>query len=169
MTNKFYSAVLAGTALLAVSLGATSANAATATANATANIVQPVTIAEDVALSFGTIVPAAAPGSVTVSTAGGRTCTTVTCVATGPAHAAGQFTVTGTAGMAVNYSVSGPLSLTNGANPPMAVSALTTSGTGTGTLTGGTLVFTVGATLAVGANQPAGVYSGTYTATANYN
>jgi hypothetical protein len=36
------------------------------------------------------------------------------------------------------------------------------------TSTGGPQAFFVGGTLSVGANQPAGVYTGTYTVSANY-
>jgi len=39
---------------------------------------------------------------------------------------------------------------------------------GSGTLTGGTDTFNVGGTLAVGANQTAGSYSGTYSVAVNY-
>jgi Mat/Ecp fimbriae major subunit len=166
MTKKFYSAVAAGTALVAVTIGATSANAATATANATANIVQAITITETSDLDFATIVPGAAASTVAVSSAGVRNCGAgLTCSGT---HSAGAFSVTGTASMPVVYGVDASTSLTSGANS-MTLTGLTLSAAG-GTLSvGGTATFSVGGTLNVGANQAAGVYNGTYNVSANYN
>src|SRR5688572_12369383 len=92
MTKKIYSAVLAGTAVLAVSMGAGTANAATANANATANIVQAITINQTANLNFATIVPAAAASTVDVDTGGVRTCGAgLTCSGTATA---GAFTAT---------------------------------------------------------------------------
>jgi hypothetical protein len=53
----------------------------------------------------------------------------------------------------------------------MTVNTFTSTPTPTGTLTGGTETLRVGATLNVGASQPAGTYvSGTpFTVTVNYN
>ena len=167
MTNKLYSAILAGTAVLAVSLGATSANAATATGDATANIVQPVTILQGTVLNFGMLVPSALAGSVDVTFGGARTCNAnVTCVGTGAA-AAGSFTVSGYANQTVTFAVSAPTTLT-GPGTAMALSGLTPSAASASTGAGGSVVFTVGGTLTVGANQAAGVYNGTYTVTADY-
>jgi hypothetical protein len=165
MMKKIYSAVAAGTALAAVTLGATSANAATATANATANIVQAITITETSDLDFATIVPGAAASTVQVSTGGVRTCGAgLTCSGT---HTAGAFTVTGTANQPVAYGVDASTTLTSGANS-MSLTGLTLSAA-TGTLSaGGTDTFTVGGTLNVGASQAAGVYNGTYNVSANY-
>jgi hypothetical protein len=165
MRNKLYSAVLAGSAVLVTSFGATSANAASATANATANIVQAITIAENTVLNFGTIVPSASAATVAVDTGSVRTCGGgLTCSGTA---ASGAFTATGTANQAVSISVGGATTLT-GAGSPMALGSLTLSNA-TATLSGGgTTSFTVGGTLTVGASQAAGVYNGTYTVNVNY-
>lgn len=171
MTNKFKSAVMAATAVAALGLGATGANAATATGNSTATIIDALTIDEDVVLNFGVIVPGTGAANVVLTPAGGVTCGIgLSCLA-GTA-AAGAFTVTGLGGAGITVGVSAPTNLT-GPGAPMALSALTTSAAPTGNLTlsagpSGTATFTVGGTLAVGASQVAGTYAGTYTVTANY-
>ena len=165
MRNKLYSAMLAGSAVLATTFGATSANAASATANATANIVQAITIAENTVLNFGTIVPTTSAANVSVDTASVRSCGAgLTCSGTA---ASGNFTATGTASQGVNISVGGATTLT-GAGAPMALSGLTLSNATATLSAGGTTTFTVGGTLTVGASQAAGVYSGTYTVNVNY-
>lgn len=170
MINKFKSAILAATAVAVVSLGATSASAATATGNATARIVDALQITEDTVLNFGTIVPGAASGNVVITAAGAKACDPALSCISGT-HAAGAFTVTGLGGQGVNVSVSAPTSLDDaGAGVAMPLSALTTN-TGSITLSAGatgSASFTVGGTLTVGANQLAGTYTGTYTVTANY-
>ena len=168
MTNKFRSAFLAGGALLAVSFGATGANAATASATATANIVQAITITQNAGLNFGTIVPAAAAATVAVDTGGARTCGgSLTCSGT---VAAGAFTATGTGGMTVLISSDASTSIDDGAGggAPMSVTGLTVSAASAVLSGGGSTTFTVGGTLNVGANQVAGVYNGTYNVNVNY-
>ena len=166
MTNKLYSAVLAGTAVLTVGLGATAANAATTNGNATANIVAAITIQEDAVLNFGTIVPDTSAQTVAISTAGAQSCSgALVCTGT---PAAGAFTATGTAGQGVTISVAATATLNRvGGGATMGVAGLAPSAL-TATLTGGTASFTVGGTLAVGAGQMAGVYNGTYAVNVNY-
>jgi hypothetical protein len=167
MTKKLYSAVLAGTAVLAISMGATGASAATTSATATAKIIQPITIAQDAGLDFGVIVPSINPGTVAIDTGGTKTCDSanVSCVSGG---AAGAFTATGTAAQNVSISVVASSSLT-GPGTAMTLDGLATSAS-TGTLNGsGQVSFTVGGTLHVNANQAAGTYNGNYDVTVNYS
>ena len=165
MTNKLYSAVLAGTAVLALGLGTTTANAATQSGTATANIVSAITIQQTAGLNFGTIVPAAAAANVSVDSAGVRTCAaSLTCSGT---PAAGAFTATGTPSQGVTITTDASTTISSGGNN-MSVTAIAPS-TGTATLSaGGTASFTVGGTLNVNANQAAGVYSGNYNVNVNY-
>jgi hypothetical protein len=165
MMKKIYSAVAAGTAVAAVTLGATGASAATATANASANIVQAITITEDDALDFATIVPGAAASTVQISAAGARTCGAgLTCSGT---HSAGNFTASGTANQPVAFGVDASTTLTSGANSMSVTGLALSAATGT-TDAGGDATFSVGGTLNVGANQAAGLYTGTYNVSANY-
>lgn len=150
--------------------GAFSSNlfAADGTGNASAVIVAPLSIAEDVALNFGDISPDATdPTTVTVNTAGVASSADGAGIA-GGAPAAGQFTVTGFGALAIAVTYTGG-NLTCGAcgGAAMAVSGFTDNAAAN--LAGGTEQFEVGADLAVGANQTAGTYTGTYTVTVNYN
>ena len=165
MRNKLYSAMLAGSAVLATTLGATSANAASAPANATANIVQAITITENAVLNFGTIVPGASASSVTIDTGNVKTCGAgLTCSGS---SVSGLFTATGTANQAVSISVGGATTLT-GPGTAMPLGSLTLSNATATLSAGGTTTFTVGGTLSVNASQAAGVYNGTYTVNVNY-
>jgi hypothetical protein len=165
-------AVIAATATATLGF-AGSANAASATANATATIVQAITIAKTSDLNFGAIAPSATGGNVTVSTADTRTACT-----------GGQFcsgTVTSAA-----FAVAGAPSYTYAITLPAAAVTLTrVSGTETMTVASasfghsagatpalsavGAATFKVGATLAVGANQVAGVYNGSFAVNVDYN
>ena len=58
--------------LVAVSSGAWAQSSATGTANATATVVRPITIAKGVDLAFGNVVPSAAAGTLTLTAASSR-------------------------------------------------------------------------------------------------
>jgi hypothetical protein len=141
-------------------------------ATATATIVAPITITKTVDMNFGNVASSAALGTVVLTPAGGRSATGgVTLPATAGTVSAASFTVGGQTGF--TYAITLPAAattITSGANT-MTVNTWTSNPSGTGTLTGGTSTLTVGATLNVGANQPAGTYvSGTpFTVTVNYN
>jgi hypothetical protein len=151
----------AGVALATLGF-ASNASAATASATAQAEILEPLTVtldAGDPRLDFGTIaLNATTGGTVALTPANVRTCAaTLTCVGT---TATPNFDIQGGANRAVSIAlVAGTISLT-GPGAPMSV-ALTTSSAGL-TLSGtGTGTFDVGGTLTVGNNQAAGVYTGT--------
>ncbi|NOR51400.1 MAG: DUF4402 domain-containing protein, partial [Gammaproteobacteria bacterium] len=80
---------------------------------------------------------------------------------------AADFDVTGAADATYSISFSASTVLT-GLGADIVVDTFTDSLGGSGVLTGGAESFTAGATLHLGANQTAGVYSGTYTVTVNY-
>lgn len=180
------SRLLAGALLLAAP-AAFAQSSAMATTSATARIYAPITITVTAyhggtGLSFGDIIPAAAAGSVRLDpVADLRTPTGVTLPATNSmaVHAA-QFTVGGQANAAYAITLpTTPVTLTSGANT-MTASLFTTSVNGgattaaTASPVGNTGVaasqaFTVGATLAVGANQASGDYSGPFNVTVTYN
>ncbi|MEQ9556453.1 MAG: DUF4402 domain-containing protein [Rhodospirillales bacterium] len=151
-------------AVMAAALYAGQAQAANSvTAGASVEIAAPVSLVQNVALAFGNVGPSGTAGTVTVSDAGVKG---VTGGASnlGGSHAAGAFTVTGATGATYSITIPGTVSLT-GAGSPMTVTLTEPAG---GTLTGGTDTFNVGGTLAVGANQAAGSYSGSYTISVNY-
>ena len=173
MTKTIRSAVMAGAAVLALGLSATSANAATATGSATANIVSPLTITAAVgtSLNFGTIVPnATTAGNVVVSTAGSLTgCGGHTCSGTTDAQ---DFTVTGTANQTVVLTGDTTVVLSSGVVADDMTVALSENASGAGNTfvlgAGGTFTLSFGGTLPVAAAKPAGVYSGTFNVNVDY-
>ncbi|QHS58121.1 DUF4402 domain-containing protein [Chitinophaga agri] len=145
----------------------------TASATVTATIVTPISITKDVDMNFGNVaVQSTTAGTVVLTPAGTRTRTGgVTLPTTAGTVTAASFTVAGTTGYTYTITLpTTPLTITSGANT-MTVTAFTSDPSGTGTLTGGSQVLNVGATLNVSAGQPAGVYvSGTpFDVTVNYN
>ncbi len=106
-------------------------------------------------------------GTVTVTTAGGRTSVDVDLL--GGTPAAASFDVTGKGNANYSITFSSPATLTSGGNS-MTVDTFNHDAGGSPTLPGGgSETFNVGATLHVGGTQAAGTYSGTFTATVNYN
>ncbi|MEH6714896.1 DUF4402 domain-containing protein [Parasphingorhabdus flavimaris] len=162
--SKFIKAALASSVLAASVMGANAANAATASADARANILQQVTVTSDGSdLDFGTIVSGAAASTVSVS-GGGRSCG-AGIVCSGAFSAAG-FDVTGTDGETVSVASDPSVTLNSGTN---SMTANIVSSVSTMTLTGGVGSFNVGGLLNVGANQADGAYVGTFNVTVNYN
>jgi hypothetical protein len=158
-------------ATVLIAFSATTFAQATASATATATIVTPITINKTVDMNFGNLYSAAA-GTVVLDPAGARSITGGVTLAPGGTVTAASFTVGGTPN--VTYSITlpaGATTITSGANT-MTVDTWTSTPTPTGTIGGGgTQTLTVGATLNVGAAQPAGIYvSGTaFDVTVNYN
>ncbi|WP_293880854.1 DUF4402 domain-containing protein [Sphingomonas sp.] len=163
MTIRSFKAVLAGSAMLALALGATSAQAAnTATATATASILKQVSVTKTADLNFGTIVTGTTAATVVISPAGGRTCGTgLVCT---NAVTAAAFGIVGTTAQTVTLAAAGPVTLTAGANT-MSATLQTSSAT---RVLNGTDSFTVGGTLSVAANQADGVYTGSFSVTVDY-
>jgi hypothetical protein len=162
--------LLAGSALVAISFGATSAQAATnsASANANATIVSAVTITKNTDLNFGTAVSGASAGSVVIAptAAGTQLCTTVIC--TGGGNTSAQFTLAGAATYTAVMTIPATATLTSGANTMTATlsnslvaNKLVLTGTAADT-------FYVGGSLAVAASQATGSYAGTFTVTVAY-
>lgn len=133
---------------------------------AVAEIVAPITITHDGgALDFGIIIPGTTAGTVVVTQAGGGSVTGDALFVSGSSNAADSFSVTGDASRAYSIVTTGG-SVASGTNSM----TFTTDSPSSGTLSAtGTDSFSVGGTLSVGANQAAGSYTGTYTATVSYN
>lgn len=120
-------------------------------------------------LSFGKF--AAGDGSVTVRPDGSRlTSGQVITLDSGPGQAA-SFVVTGDPDLtyAVTLPGDGTVTMSDGVNS-MQVNSFVSSPVSSGTLSGGgSQLLDVGATLEVGAGQPAGNYSGTFMVVVDYN
>ncbi len=143
----------------------------TVSGTASATIITPISIVATAPLSFGVMAQPTAAGTVTVSTAG--TVTTGggmvgnTAIAQGTAGPqAGKFRVSGEPGRQFIVTLP-PAATVSRSGSTMTITLFTV-----GALTGspvGTLDIAVGGTLAVGAAQPVGTYTGTYQITATYN
>lgn len=154
---------------LSASVYAQPAVTANATASASAVIVAPISITKVVDLVFGTIVPDADGGTVTISPLDARTFGSGVSGLTSTTTSA-EFNVSGTASQtySITLPADGAIVLTGpGAN--MSLNTWTTSA-GAGTLDGsGNQTLNVGATLNVGGGQVSGSYSGTFQVTVGYN
>ena len=144
-----------------------------ATATATATIVTPITIVNAGNMNFGNVAVSSSLGTVVLTPASTRSATGgVTLPVVTGTVAAATFTVSGQPNYTYSITLPGSATtITDGASHNMTVDTWTSTPTPTGTLTGGTETLTVGATLHVAANQPAGTYvSGIpFTVTVNYN
>lgn len=132
---------------------------ATATASASAVIITPLTIVKNTDINFGNVAVGTTAGTVVLTPGGSRSTTGgVTLPAITGTFTAASFAV---AGMGTStYSITLPsaaLTLTSGSNT-MTASVFKSTPSGTGALTAGIQTLTVGATLNVGAAQPAGLY-----------
>jgi len=150
-------------------------NADSVAGTASAKISQVIAIAKTAGaanggdLNFGEIYSPLADDTVVVSTSGGRTAgTNANILGDATNVSSASFTVTGEPGNSFSISAIADTTIDSGANS-MDVTEITPSLAGSGTLTGGTYIFTVGATLHVAANQPAGTYTGTFDITVNYD
>lgn len=162
------------TLVLVLSGFALSANAqVTANAAAAATIVTPIAITKDVDMNFGNIaVQSSNGGTVVLATTGTRSQTGgVTLPATAGTVTAASFTVTGQEDYTYAITLpTSPVTITRGGgSETMTINNFVSDPSGTGTLSGGSEVVNVGATLNVAAGQLAGLYSGTFSVTVNYN
>ena len=158
-------------ALTALGISATTttqALAASEPATTNATIVAAITISNTLTLEFGNLAPGAALSVIRVDTAGARTVQSgdATLVGSGTVRAA-SFDITGEAGVSYDITLPASIVLNSGGNV-MTVDTFADSLGGTGTLPGGAETYTVGADIHVGIAQIAGAYTGSFTATVNY-
>ncbi len=133
------------------------------TANASATIAVPISVAETTALNHGTVTASGSLGTVTISVAGVRGVTGGV-AALGGTVSQGVFTVTGEAANAFTTTMD-PTSSLAGPGAPMVA---TLGNDAPANLTAGAATINVSSSLAVAASQLAGAYSGTYSITVNY-
>ena len=144
-------------------------NSSTENVRASASIITPLAVVKPAAgaagseLKFGSIASAAAPGTVTISTASTPTRQVVGVTAMGTDFDNAKFTVTGELGMKYNVTLDANVTLT-GPGADMNV-VLNKSANNTGNALGD---FYVGGVLTVGANQLKGDYAGTFAVTIAY-
>lgn len=153
-------------AALALSTPALAANSASA--NATVNIVSPLSLTKNTDLNFGTVVGPFAGEVVHVDTSGTRTCPgTLTCSGSASVSAA-SFSLTGTAGQAVVLTIPDSVTLNGSVSGTLDVD-LTGDKPANPTLDGsGNASFSIGGKLTIPTGTVDGVYSSTFDVTADY-
>jgi hypothetical protein len=123
-------------------------------------------------LTFGKFA-AGTGGTVTISTNGARSRTGNVILLASDTGTAAAFTVSDTdpANATLTYVITLPandtVTISSGGNS-MAVNSFVSNPSGSGMLSGGSQSVTVGATLTVGANQPAGNYTGSFSVIVDY-
>ncbi len=169
-------AAIAAGALLSV---AVPAQAETGQVGGEAVVVTPLSFIEVNDLKFGAIIPSTtANGNVVLAPDGTRTSTNGI-ILVGSSHQAAEFAGQGTFGQLVDISVGANTIWLTGPGPRLRVRRFTIGSTPTTTLTTnprtffigsptGIFRFPVGAELRVRRNQPAGLYTGTWDITLNY-
>lgn len=168
-----------GTALTVLAaMPVAAAHAGTFVSDAQITLVTPLSIVNYENLDFGRIIPGTVAGTVTVSPTNVRTATNGV-VLVGSDFQAARFAGMGTQNQRVQIRVTQTTIMLTGPGPSMTVSNFLIGPEATLQQIGGSpnyriqpadgiFWFTVGGTLNVGANQPSGGYSGTFTVTADY-
>lgn len=145
----------------------------TAIANSAATIVTPISISKTADMNFGNIAVSTALGTVVLAPAGSRSSTGgVTLPANAGTVTAAAFTVYATSAYTFTITLpSSALIIDDNNGNTMTVSAFTSNPTPTGTLSGGSITLSIGATLNVGGSQSAGTYTSDtpFDVTVNYN
>jgi hypothetical protein len=167
---------IVGLAALAATLVAASpaaAQLASAPATAKGVVLLPLTLTKSSDLDFGTVVASAVAGNVVIDsdtgvrTVGGG----VTAVPSFPGGRA-LFQGAGSANQDVDLTLNAPAVLTSGANTITVNSMTFDSGGGTATTrtidATGAFSVGVGGDFAIGVNQPNGLYTASFTVTADY-
>ncbi len=153
--------------------GGAAADSINADVNASALLVRTLAVASTTGLSFGTVAPSAAAGTVVIATDGARSATGGVTLLAANAGSAGAITLAGTPSLAYTVTLPSSVTLTaaGGGGQTMTISTLTSSLTGgAGTLNAtGNGSFNIGGTLAVAANQAVASYSGTVPVTVTWN
>jgi len=134
------------------------------TANASATVVQAISVVETTPLEFGLFTSSGATG--TINQAGAVT-GGVTAV-TGVTRTAAVFTVSGGGNASYSFALPNTATLSSGGNSMTATLSFA-SGNATRTLGSGSDSVTVNGSLAVAASQAVGAYNGIYTVTVAYN
>ncbi|MCR5878720.1 DUF4402 domain-containing protein [Phenylobacterium sp. J367] len=166
-------------ALSAAATGALAQASSTQTTTSTATIFQPIQLAKNSDLSFGTVVrPISGSGTVSIASSDGQRTSTggVALLTNGPNATAGRatYTVTGEGGQTFNINIPANFSMTRTGGSETILVTLALSVTNPQTLSSslgntGNLNFGVGGSIPVANNTQSGAYSGTFNVVVSYN
>ena len=144
------------------------------TTNGTTTIVQPVTISQNSALSFGTIVrPISGSGTITIGTGADSVSATGGAIALRGTTSRARYTLTGEGGEVVSITMPATFAMTKSGAPDLTVT-LTRAPAGNATLSGtagttGTAALDIGGSFPISSTTVAGDYSGSFTVSVAYN
>jgi len=160
--------IAAITTALSAGIYTSAVSAASISANASANVIAPLTVTEtNGGMNFGDVAVGTGGGTVVLDTTGGRSVTGDAEAVAGGTVQAGAYDVTGSGTKAYSISLPASTTISDGTNT-MTVDGFTHDAGATPALTAGAGSFNVGATLNINGSQAANPYAGTYTLTVNY-
>jgi hypothetical protein len=168
--KKLMTLIAASTALAMAAPAAAAPVEANPPAEARGLILIPLTLNKLQDLHFGTIVPSALSGVVTVPADGSAAFATggVTLVSSDPAYRA-RFAGAGSPNQMVIVTATNPVSLVNGLGDTVTILALTLDGSPIRTINASrAFFFNVGGILMINANQAEGLYEAEFDVTADY-
>ena len=151
-----------------------SAQSSSVTTNGTTSIVQPVTIAQNSALSFGTIVrPVSGSGTITIGTGADTVSTTGGAIALRGTTSRARYTLSGEGGEIVSITMPATFAMSKSGATDLTVT-LTRSPAGNATLSGtagstGTAALDIGGSFPISSTTVAGDYTGSFTVSVAYN
>jgi hypothetical protein len=163
-------------AALAVGTGAVPALAqsSSVTTNGTTTIVQPVTIAQNSALSFGTIVrPTSGSSTISIGTGADTVSTTGSAIVLRGTTSRARYTLTGEGGEIVSITMPATFNMSKSGATDLVVT-LTRSPSGNATLSGtagstGTAALDIGGSFPISSTTVVGDYSGSFAVSVAYN
>ena len=175
--NRFI--MLSFSAIIVAMAVNSSAHAATANGSAKARLVAPATLTKNADLDFGRVITGTTASTVTVNAQTGLRTKTGTAVLVGTLASRAQFTGTAQGGTTIRVTASSPtIVLTRvGGGSTITLNTLRVSMNGGAPQTlprnyvmpaSGTQSYAIGGRIAVAANKLAGIYSGTFALTMDY-
>lgn len=144
------------------------------TTNGTTTILQPVTISQNSALSFGTIVrPVSGSGTISIGTGADTVSTTGGAIALRGTTSRARYTLAGEGGEIVSITMPASFAMTKSGATDLTVT-LTRSPSGNATLSGtilstGTAALVIGGSFPISSTTTVGDYTGSFTVSLAYN
>jgi len=166
--------IIAALAATASAVPAFAQASSSATTNGTTTIIQPVTIAQNSALSFGTIVrPSTGSGTITIGTGADTVSATGGAIALRGTTSRARYTLSGEGGEIVSVTMPASFAMTKTGATDLTVT-LTRAPAGNVTLSGaagatGTAALDIGGSFPISSTTVVGDYSGSFTVSVAYN
>jgi hypothetical protein len=166
--------LMCGIAVAGFASHASAQSSASATTNGTTTIIQPVTIAQNAALAFGTIVrPTSGTSVISIGTATDTVSATGTAFALRGTTARARYTVSGEGAETVSVTMPSTFNLSKSGSPDLVVT-LSRNPVGNLTLSNalgatGTAALAVGGSFSVSDTTATGDYVGSFTISVAYN